>query len=323
MTVLRRFWGLCALLVLFLLLPIYADAGKPQTLKNSAVVVDGLEREYYLYTPHNRASMENLPVVMVFHGGGGNAKKMSRYSGFRKLAEKYNFIAVFPQGFKGQWYEERMLSVVDKPDSRIDDVKFVRELLKKLDRDYSIDRKRIFAVGISNGGVFSQQLAVKASREIKAIATIASQLPESLTFNPDTPVSVLMINGTNDPLMPYTGGDVVITLSPGKRQQGRIKTRGRVRSTDQTINLWLEQDGLSTVRPVESIIDTVADDGTWIKKSTWQQPGNRFRVELYKVIGGGHGWPGRKSFLPEKILGKISQDIDASEEIWNFFSSLK
>ncbi|MCK5360357.1 MAG: prolyl oligopeptidase family serine peptidase [Gammaproteobacteria bacterium] len=292
-------------------------------LKSSTIDVNGLSRKFYIFQPPYMESKKAFPLVIVFHGGGGRASKMARFSGFTTLAEKHGFIAVFPQGEKGHWYDERMLTAMSKPDGRIDDVEFVLHILESLEKNFSIDKDKIFAVGISNGGIFTQQLAVKASTRFRAIATLTAQLPANLNFNPASPVAVLMINGTDDPLMPYSGGDVVVTLSPRKRRNGQIKTRGRVLSTDKTIKLWLRNNDLLSVQPLETVIDKDPEDGLSIRKTIWQGAGNSSRVELYKVLGGGHTWPGRKSFLPEKILGKVSQDIDASEIIWEFFSSLE
>ena len=133
--------------------------------------VDGIAREYILHLPKNYGS-ELLPLVMVFHGGGGTADQIKDHTKFNKLADKENFIVVYPNSVDKNWSDGR---IGDKLPMDRDDVKFISTMLDTLIANYKIRSGRVFATGISNGGFFSFYLANKLSSRILAIAPVAAQ----------------------------------------------------------------------------------------------------------------------------------------------------
>lgn len=286
---------------------------------------DGKTREYFIYVPSSYNGKEHAPLLMVFHGGGGKAENFARFTGFDNLSEKYGFISVYPEGIEGHWNDGRESEKFKAQDKEIDDIAFVIVLLEKLQSSYNIDKNQIFATGMSNGGVFCQRLAAEQPQHFAAVASVTAQIAEPLSkrFNPQEPISVLIMNGTRDPLMPYSGGEVkdpdFFPLLSRFRQK---PSRGRVLSTDETIRLWLKHDQIATP-PITDEMPDLDNDKVTVERKEWKNRDKGVSVVLYKINGGGHTWPGGKQYLPEKIIGKTCMDIQASEVIWDFFSKNK
>jgi polyhydroxybutyrate depolymerase len=275
------------------------------------MMVDGIEREYILHLPENYGT-ENLPLVMVFHGGGGTAKQIKAHVKFNKLADKENFIVVYPNSVDKNWSDGR---VGEKLPVQRDDVKFISILIDTLIANYKVDSKRVFSTGISNGGFFSIYLAYKLSGKILAIAPVTANIPENLkdVYKPEFPVSVLLINGTEDPLVKYDGGAV------GFGEDGF--GRGTSLPTDESIKTWLSNFECSLTPAVEGIPNKDKKDDCRAKKYIYKPCKDNNEVILIKIDGGGHTWPGASQYLPKFLVGAVCKDFNATEVIWDFFKS--
>ncbi|HVT85135.1 MAG TPA: PHB depolymerase family esterase [Chitinophagaceae bacterium] len=274
------------------------------------VLVNGVQRDYVLHLPLHIEKNKPLPLVFIFHGGGGNSKQMQRYIKMDAIADRENFITVYPQGLNKQWNDGRAFNISIAAN---DDVKFVEQLLDTLEKSAPIDPKRVFATGISNGAFFSIYLSYKLSRRFLAIAPVCGSIPKRLydQFFPSQPVSLLLINGTGDPLVPYDGGTV------GNRLIGN---RGECVSTDKTIERFINVDKTSATA-VRYLPDTDRSDGCTAMQYTYNNGANNSEVILIKIINGGHTWPGGIQYLPEMIVGRVCRDFNASETIWEFFKN--
>ncbi len=279
-----------------------------------SVEVDGIEREYFVHIPEGYNSEELFPVVFVLHGGGGNAEKLGRYTGFTKLADQEKFIVVYPQGYDKHWNDGRKNIKSKAHEEDINDIKFFNEMIKALNLLFKIDESRIYAVGISNGAMMSFRIACELSDKFAAIAAIAGSCPEVLSeCTPENPISILIINGTDDPLVPFHGGNVKVFK----------KTRGKILSTMETIKKFVLYNECG-IKPVNFYdIDTVKDDDMIVHVQEYKNEKTGVEVVLYKIEGGGHTWPGKKQYAPKFMIGKTNKDIDATEVIWNFFKNKK
>ena len=144
-----------------------------------------------------------MPLVLVFHGYGGQGKDLARSTGFNDLADNQGFLVAYPNGLVRRWE-------IDSDN----DVNFTAELIKQIQQQAKISPKRIYAVGISNGGFLVQRLACKLPRPIAAFASVVATLPANLMSDCQSrfPVSILMINGTNDLKVPWSGGSTTLWL---------------------------------------------------------------------------------------------------------------
>lgn len=299
---------------LFLVLLVSAAAVFSKDIEGT-ITVDGIEREYILHLPKTyESSTETLPLVMVFHGGGGNARQMKDHTKFNKLADKESFIVVYPNAVDKNWSDGR---IGEKLPMQRDDVKFISVLIDTLTANYKINSKRIFSTGISNGGFFSIYLAYKLSDKILSIAPVTANIPENLAgvFKPEYPVSMLLINGTKDPLVKYDGGAV------GFGEDGF--GRGESVSTDRTITIWTQNNQCGAAPEVQEIDNKNWADKCKATKYIYSNCAGETEVILVKIDGGGHTWPGGSQYLPKLLVGNVCKDFSATEMIWEFFKSQK
>lgn len=178
-----------------------AGAAGGGTVVTGSVRAGGLERTYRVFVPDR--PQEKAPVVLVFHGGFGTGAGAAALTGFDAQAARRGFIAVYPDGIGRTWNAGPCCGPADR--LGVDDIGFVSSLLNKLARQHSIDRRRIYATGISNGGLFSYALACNLSGRIAAAAPVASTLNTECA--PSRPVSILHIHGLDDQNLPFAGGD--------------------------------------------------------------------------------------------------------------------
>ena len=167
---------------------------------------EGYERSFEVYIPKNYSDSINYPLVFILHGGGGTAKglKRSTFARFNKLADLEIFIAVYPNGIEKSWNDGARDTIGATRKLKINDVGFFEKMIETLQSNFSVDNKNIFACGISNGGFMVQRLAFKQSDKIKGIGVVAANLSKVQSEKPfpKNPVSVIFINGENDPIVP-------------------------------------------------------------------------------------------------------------------------
>jgi polyhydroxybutyrate depolymerase len=291
-------------------------AGSGKRMIAHKITVGDLSRTYYLHVPPNLPGDKAAALVLMFHGGGGTPKFASRDSKLNDLADREGFLAAYPEGIGKSWNDGRGAKSIPAQRKNVDDVAFVAALIDDIDRSRKVDAKRVYATGISNGATFSHHLAANLSTRIAAIAPVAGGLsePESEKFKPEVPVSVLILQGTADPIVPYNGGGIFL---PGifKRERGRIV------GTDAAVKRWVEHDGCQRDPVSEDLPDEAPADGCRVKKSIYAKGKNGTDVVLYRLEGGGHTWPGGLQYLPERFVGKVCRDINATGVIWEFFKT--
>ncbi len=281
---------------------------QPEQVLDGELEYQGLTRTYKLYLPPDVADGTPLPLLIALHGGGGTATQFMRYSGFNDLAESQGFMVVYPDGIERQWHDGREIV-----NPNIDDVGFVHTLTAHLQLNYPIDTSHIFATGISNGGFMTITLACERPELFAGVAVITASLPERMreTCAP-TPLPVLIMNGTDDPLVPYDGGPVVA----GNEE------RGVVISTADTVAFWREVNGCAASADVSLSVDRLPRDGTSVNISAYRTCDSDAPVILYSVAGGGHALPGASQYLPRRTIGIASREIDGAAEIMDFFAGI-
>lgn len=287
----------------------HAPRSIPAVNELRSVDHSGIERIYFLHVPSRLYEEVPVPLVLVFHGGGGNGTSLVGFSGFDKVADREGFIAVFPDGVGGNWNDGRENFASESHQLNVDDVGFTDVLIETIASEFPIDRKSIYATGISNGGIFCHFLAGQRSGTLAAIAPVAGGIAVSFNeqFNPDDAVSVLIVQGTEDRLVPYGGGEVA------------GGNRGEVVSTDETVRLWVEHDGCDATPVEQSLPDKDPNDGCTVTQYTWSNGRSGSEVILLKIVGGGHTWPGGPQYASSLITGRVCRDFDATETIWDFF----
>jgi polyhydroxybutyrate depolymerase len=270
-------------------------------------------RTYLLHVPPHAATRKPLPIVLVFHGGGGNAKGQKAWCGLDGIADQEGFLAVYPNG-TGRFSSQRMLTwnagtcCGYARAQAVDDVGFVIALLTDLAVHTSVDPTRVYATGMSNGAMMSYRLAVEASERIAAIAPVAgSMVVES--FTPRRPMSVMHFHSVDDTRALYQGG-------------WRPLTRVMHTPVEETIARWVRYDDCSTPPQIGPTLHGTVENGEATHTATKILYGpcrQGTEVVLWKLTGAGHVWPGPGPTYPKWLLGTPTRVINASQEMWKFF----
>lgn len=288
-----------------ILLPVMCTAAQAGSISRR-IDVQGQPRTYALYVPASASKSAPAPLVIALHGGLGQGRSMESLSGFSRLADREGFLVAYPDGLRRHWRDGRTM-----PSGMIaeaaDDVAFIAALLDDAATLHALDARRIYATGMSNGAIFAHYLALKLGDRIAAIAPVAGGIATevALDFHPVAPVSVLMINGREDPLVPYNGGAVA-------------KTHGSIVSAERALHLWLDADDLHGEPHVRTVAAKKAGDCTELWR-TWSGGRDGSATTLISLAGGGHTWPGGKPYMPAFVVGAVCPELDATRTIWEFF----
>ena len=282
--------------VLLLLVGCTFSSFSQQTI-NASITHDGIQRDYILYIPELYDGSTAVPLVLNFHGYGSNAAQQMFYGDFRDIADTEGFLLVHPEGttFIGDQFWNVGFPGLS---SNIDDVGFTEALIDELATLYAIDLDRVYATGMSNGGFMSFLLACQLSEKIAAVASVTGSMTQD-TFddcNAQLPTPVLQIHGTEDDVVSYNENNLSLPIP-------------------DVISYWVDHNNCETTPTTTTLPDVDVSDGSTIEYSVYEDGDNGITTEHMKVIGGGHTWPG-------SILNSAgtNQDIDASMEIWLFFS---
>jgi polyhydroxybutyrate depolymerase len=291
---------LLSLLSLVVLLAIFAVGTFAWVDKSSGrLVSSGKEREYLLYVPETYNPSTPTPLVISIHGYAEWPAHQMELSRWNDLANQYGFIVVYPSGtgFPKRWVTNSQSGTPAEPPV---DVQFISDLIDQLGQEYNIDPSRIYANGLSNGGGMSALLACELSERIAAVGGVSgAYLFSPDECNPSRPVPVIAFHGTADPIVPYQGGpsssfNLPFPLVP------------------EWIEAWAERNGCSRT-PAEL---PSTGEVTGIRYTGCEQDAE---VIFYTIDGGGHSWPGGEP-MPEWIVGHTTQDVDATQLMWEFFS---
>lgn len=276
-----------------------------------SLVIDDRTRTYRFRIPRGYSASNQYPLVAVFHGGAGSGEKIAGQTGFVDKADTEGFIAVFPDGIQHNWNDGR--DTTDAYKQGVDDIKFIRTLIGTLQAKLSIDEKRIYAAGVSNGGIFSERLGCEMADVFAAIGPVVGPIATKLAprCSPAAPISVVGIQGTADPGIPIGGGE--------QGGLGGLGDGGFVESADATMRLWTQKNGCPAT-PAISDLPPKVSDGTSVKKYTYTPCRNGAEVHYYIVKGMGHGWPPKRPQAP-RLAGPTSQNINATDIIWEFFKA--
>ncbi len=293
-----------------------ASAAEPKPggqIARQTLPVKGMQRSFLVYTP--KTLKPNAPLLFVFHGSGGDGEGMREATGyeFDLLADRDGFIVVYPDGYQTTWNDCRKGSPQPARVMNIDDESFVDAMIAKEVADHAIDRKRVFSAGWSNGGQLGYRFALERAGVFAAVAAISASLPkpDNLACTPSgAAMPVLIVNGTEDPINPFAGGDVRLGSA----------NLGPVYSSRETAEYWAKLNGITGAPQVRRLPHKLPSDQTYVEEMAWSAAGKP-GVVLYAVHGGGHVVPQRAQ-QNWGGLGRQTLDLDAPVAIWDFFSKV-
>ena len=283
--------------------------------QDAMIQLNGLNRTYTFYIPE-KLTDHGAPLVFVLHGSLQTVADIRKFTGyeFERLAEDKKFIVVYPQGYEKNWNDCRKSATYPAKTQNIDDKGFIQALTKKFVKQYGADAKKIFIVGFSNGGHFGFRLALEQPEEFAGITAISANLPtadNSDCVESGKSVSILIMNGTEDPINPYDGGRVTLF---------GFGNRGTVRSTLNSSKYFAELAGYNDESSqTETLLSKDKPKQALVNIQQWSDS-DRPNIALYEIIKGGHLIP-QSIFRAPRILGLTISEFNGPEEIWDFFSN--
>ncbi len=263
-------------------------------IQHDSLLIEGNQRTFHFVKP----SLPKASLVFVIHGSNGNGLEMrERTKKLEAMAATENILLVYPDGYKKFWNECRKTADSEANKLDINDNAFFAKMIEYFVDKHNIDATKVFAVGTSGGGHMVYKLALTMPESFSAVTALIANLPE--ISNMDCPekqiaIPIMIVNGTDDKINPYDGGEVVI---------GNNLSLGFVRATDKTFQYWANLAGYKKQPTMQKLPDTDPTDGKTIEKYTFKK-GKKPEVTLLKVIGGKHNYP---------------NDIDVHIEAWEFF----
>ena len=281
----------CLVLLLLVLRAIQA-----QTTVNGSFMHDGINRTYSFYIPASYNPAQPVPLIIGLHGTSSSGALFSQYRNFKPIADTANFIMVHPDGttILGQ----KFWNYGNVAGSTVDDVGFLVALIDTISAHYAINQNRVYSVGMSNGGFMTYYLACQTNR-FAAIGSVTGSMGTTMyaNCNPQRPTPSIHIHGTADAINPYAGN----STSKGIKDVNRF---------------WVNQNGCDTVPALFPVANTNTTDNATAERYLYGNGINGHTVELFKVTGGEHTWPG--SPMPGSS-DVTCMDFDARIEIWRFF----
>lgn len=208
------------------------------------------------------------------------------------------------RGYPGGGQQPQSTEPAEKRAAPADDIGFFNQMLDQLPLKFSVDTTRVYATGLSEGGMMSLRLGCALGDRIAAIAAVGAAMPKTMVCVPTRPVPLLMINGTSDPIVPYGGGtEHNLSLA--------------TLSVEDSAKAWAKIDRCAE-KPERTKIPAKEKGGMEIKVDTYNGCQQNAQVVLYSIKGAGSTWPGGEQYEAENTIGKTSQDLNANEVIWEF-----
>ena len=260
---------------------------------------DGIQRSYRVYEPAIYDGSEAVPLIINLHGYTSNAFEQEVYGDFRPIADTANFILIHPDGTLDA-SGTTFWNAFGSPSETVDDIGFISALIDTIASDFNIDLNRVYSTGMSNGGFMSYRLACELSHRITAIASVTGAMlnPAFISCNPVHPTPIMEVHGTADPTVPYLGSGGVLGVEAG-------------------IAHWVDFNNCNMTAVQTAIPNVDLTDGCTADHFVYSGGDAGSSVELYRINGGGHTWPGSNPLIS---IGVTNRDFSASKEIWRFFS---
>jgi polyhydroxybutyrate depolymerase len=293
-------------------------------LDRGEIVVAGIRRTYWLARAPRRRGQAAPPLLMALHGSGMDGRGMAWFTGLAKRGPAAGITTVFPDGWKGAWHPAR--PPASEPE--LDDARFLAELATHLEGLGAARSWPVFLAGISQGAWYAEHVARNGLLPVTGLFLVAGTALEwsrRMVPVPQLRAGMVLVMGTSDPTSPYTGGRLTRRGISGhilKRRavrHGELPGEDIVAGAEDVVGDWTVGNGImvggitatgSIVRPsIEEL--PIAPGDLPVTRKAWTGPGCH-PVTLYRIDGGGHGWPGGPQFMPARVIGPVARHLDAT-----------
>jgi polyhydroxybutyrate depolymerase len=283
------------------------------TLTSQTLTSSGVTRDYLLYTPSGLPTGA-VPLVVVLHGGTQDAAITASETlptfAWRTIADRDKIMVAFPNGVGNQWNDCRSDTVGR---STAKDTAFIADMIDMISSQRVIDATRIYVSGSSNGGMMSYRAALELGSKIAGVGAVIANMPvdplKECPVTASNAMSIVIMNGTADPLMPFNGGVVSMTSDAGT-----------VISANASRDFWVSANGCNLVPVTENLPDTDPSDGITVTRETYSGCRGSHKVAFFRNDGGGHVMPSLRYF---NSTAKQNRDIEGAEEIWKILKDAR
>ena len=260
----------------------------------------GIKRTAFI-VEHARLKRARRPVIIFLHGQSGAGVRVRDRLGLDRKIKSRSVVVVYPDALAGRW------DVSEKGSER--DLRFVHDLIARLERDGVADPKRIFIAGGGPGGILAMRLACREADRFAGAASLIALMPttDAAACKPSRPIPFMLLAGTADPRMPYEGGKAHIP-----------EFKGEVVSAAATVAPFAQAAGCGDKTTKIDVPDRDRNDGSRVQLEF--PAGCKAPIELIKVDGGGHTLPGARARSDRgQPVGARNNDIDTARMLFNFF----
>ena len=293
-------------------------------LDRGEIEVAGVRRSYWLARSPRRDGRSAPPLLIALHGPGMDGRAMAWFTGLARRGPAAGITTVFPDGWKGAWHPAR--PPAGEPE--LDDARFLQELTTHLEGLGAARSWPVFLTGISQGARYAEHIARNGLLPVTGLFLVAGTAVESsrqLAPVPQLRASMILVIGTGDPTAPYEGGPLTRRGLHGHIRKRRAVRHGErpgediVAGAEEVVADWAAGNGI-TVSGV-SVTGTIArplieelpgpPGDLPVTRTSWRKPGCH-PATLYRIDGGGHGWPGGPQFMPARAIGPTAKHLDAT-----------
>jgi len=287
-------------------------------VKVDSLKIENINRSYSFYIP--KGIKEKAKLILVLHGATMTSKLMLEYTGyeFNRLAHaSKDAIIVYPQAYDNRWNDCKIALPHKAKLLDLDEASFFTAIIERFTNNNNIDKTNVFVVGFSNGGHMVYKLAKQNPDIFKGFAAIAGNIPVASNndcFTKKIPVSILIANGTSDPIIPYLGGEI---MSPDGTK------RGKMLPTLNTLKYWTDLINCDKITLIKKeLLDLNKEDNSNATIYEYECKKQNKKVQLIEIANGGHNIPNPSFESWPNSLGNVNKDINLPELIINFFNSL-
>ncbi len=268
----------------------------------------GLQRSYRVYQSALYDGNTAFPVLVLLHGMDQTGDAMIPLTHMNTVADQMGFNVIYPDAYNKNWNDGRNVAGIPAYDQNVDDVGFIGAVLDRVKGTLRVDAKRIYVAGISNGAMMAYRLACETPERFAAAATVVGALPVNLaaSCSSATPIPIIAFNGTNDGLVLWNGGTIIVNN----------QDLGDILSVPETIAQWVAINRCNSAAQIVEMPDTAPTDGTRAYRETYTPQTGGADVVFYRIEGAGHTWPGGAFY--QLLMGSVCNDIDASALIGTF-----
>ena len=288
-----------------------------------------MRRSYWLARAPRRPGQAPPPLLIALHGSGMDGRGMAWFTGLATRGPDAGITTVFPDGWKGGWHPAR--PPAREPD--LDDARFLAELATHLEVLGAARSWPVFLAGISQGARYAEHVARNGLLPVTGLFLVAGTALESSRGKAPVPqlrASMVLVMGTGDPTSPYEGGPLTRRGISGRILKRRAVRHGErpgedvVAGAEALVADWATANGIagnritghgitaagSIGRPLIEELPMAPGDLP-VTRKTWTRPGCH-PATLYRIEGGGHGWPGGPQLMPARAIGPVTKHLDAT-----------